>query len=363
MFSRIVITADLLRPFPRGTEWESATWKNVRWLRHILRPALQRCGHEPATLAWDERITPAPDRFFDTPALYHRLGMHLSARQWARLALTEDAPAPLLQALEPAVQDALVIGYEMPPVMLSALRKLGRPYIDVVLHPWRCLPDLVFGLQSNVPDWQARLKTQALAQETAEQQAELIQAKAAWMAPPMTMPPGTALVLGQVPGDRAVAQADGHFASLQDHLSRLQQLCVDHPLVIYKPHPYAGPEDPSTRAVGQLPAIRRVDHNFYHLLAQPELDTVVALNSSGLVEAQLFGRRAENLIPFLYDFGPAAATGPVPLDSRWTQAAFWQHLLQGDAGGATDAMPRPDNALRRSMNADWGYGHIDRICA
>ena len=363
MFDRITVTADLLRPFPRGSEWESATWKNTRWLRQMLQPALRALGHAPATLAWDERIGEAPDRYFDTPALYHRLGLDINPANWARLACSPTAPAALVEALDDALGDALVIGYELPPAMLDALQQLRRPYVDVVLHPWRFMPDLVFALHSNQPEWQAAFEAQRLPASVAEQQAALIQAKAAWMAPPMDLPPGTALVLGQVPGDRAVAQADGGFASLQDHLAALHRLCVEHPLVLYKAHPYAGPDDPSTAAVRQLPAIRTVDHNFYHLLAQPELDTVVALNSSGLVEAQVFGRRAHHLIPFLYDFQGGSPASPVALDSRWTQPGFWQPLLAPGTASAQAASRLADQTLRRAMHADWGYGFIDKVCA
>lgn len=362
-FDRIVVTADLLRPFARGAEWESATWKNTRWLRQVLQPALRSIGHEPTTLAWDECIGDPADRHFDTPALYHRLGLDITLENWARLACAPQAPPALIEALDAALADALVISYELPPAMLDALRQLGRPYVDVVLHPWRFLPDLVFALHSNVPAWQAAFEAQRLPADFAAQQAALIQAKAAWMAPPMELPPGTALVLGQVPGDRALATPQGRFASLQDHLAALHRLCVDHPLVVYKPHPYAGPEDPSTAAIRQLPAIRTVDHNFYHLLAQPELDTVVALNSSGLVEARVFGRRAHNLIPFLYDFQGGSPDAPVALDSRWTQAGFWQALLEPATATTAASTRLADQALRRAMHADWGYGFIDKVCA
>lgn len=371
MISRIVITADLLRPFARGQEWESATWKNVRWLHHVLSPALHACGVEPETLSWDDRCPGGRHHFFDTPAIYHRQGLALEPGNWARLAQSTTAPQALVQALDAATQGALVIGYEMPPVMLDILQQLERPYVDVVLHPWRFLPDLVFALRSNRPALQTQIEAQRLPAALAVQQAALIQAKAAWMSPPCELPPGTALLLGQVAGDRAAALPDGRFASLGDHLHRLHQICTEHPLVLYKPHPYAGPNDRSTEAVASLPAIRVVDHNFYHLLAQPELDTVVALNSSGLVEARAFGRRSHNLIPWLYDFeaatppAPGQPAAPVPLDSRWTQAGFWQPLLldRPEAGDTAPTPCLPPQTLRRAMNADWGYHFIEQVCA
>lgn len=370
--SRFVITADLLRPYPCADGWESATWKQVRWLRHVLSRPLRGSGLPVSTLAWDDRACPRGNAWGSPEELYERLGDPLSPQGWARLCTRSEAPRELVEWLEPLVHDAFVIGYELPPVMIDALQRLGRPYVDVILHPLRFLPDLVFALRTNVPAYHAVFERFRLREEDVRQQADLICAKAAWMAPPLPMPPGTALLLGQVAGDRALVRPDGSFASLADHLDSLHRLCCDHPLVLYKAHPYAGPDDPSTTAVRRLPAVRETDANFYHLLAQPEIETVVALNSSGLHEARVFGREARPLIPFLYDFGSTEPPGaglpgaPVPIDGAWTGLEFWECLLAGDgrrAGPPRSSATSWSNVLRRSMNADWGYGFIEEICA
>lgn len=68
-FERIVITGDLMRPFPSGDGWVSATSKNIRWLRHVFNPALQATGLPISMLAWDERMERQEGRFFDTPVV------------------------------------------------------------------------------------------------------------------------------------------------------------------------------------------------------------------------------------------------------------------------------------------------------
>lgn len=371
-FSRVVIMADLLRPFPVGGTMESATWKNTRWLFHLLAPGLRDCGLEPRALAWDDRAAPQTGDWFDTPALFHALGLPLTLESWASLCSQGTAPQALVDALAPCVGDALVIGYELPPPIVDALARLGRPFLDVILHPVRFMPDLVFALRTNVPAYHAYLRAHRIADGQFRAQAALILAKAAWMPRPMPMPPGTALVLGQVGTDRAVVAPDGSFASLERHLPFLHELCCRHPLVLFRPHPYASDDDPSVRAIGRLPAIRTTGHNFYHLLAQPEVTTVVALNSSGLTEARYFDREAIHLMPPLYDFTTDTAPAghrpgaPVPLPGVWTSPDFWRGML-----AATQASPLapaalslpPVGILRRSMNADWGYGFIERTCA
>lgn len=366
--SRIVITGDLLRPFPVEDGWEGATWKNIRWLHALLRPLLPDNAPAPTTLAWDALMPADAGMFFDTPALYGVLGEPLTLQSWATLAQRQTAPDALVEALREPLKDALVIGYELPPVLLDAMRQLQLPVIDLILHPLRFLPDLVFAMRTNVPAFHDVVQRHALAPSEVARQVALIQAKAAWMSPPEPMPPGTALLLGQVASDRAMVQADGRFARLEDHLSELHRLCVEHPLVLYKPHPYAA-HDPAAQAVlQQLPCIVRTSANLYHLLAQPELDTVVALNSSGLVEARAFGRRARQLVPFLYDFDSSQAPAdghlgsPVALSPAWGEPGFWRAMLAGDAHAPIPTVWVP-NRLRRSMNADWGYQFMEQVCA
>jgi hypothetical protein len=187
---------------------------------------------------------------------------------------------------------------------------------------------------------------------------------------PVQFPPGTALILGQVETDRAVAKSDGSFHTLGDHLARLHELCCDHPKVLFKAHPYVQDRNkpPCRETIRKLPAIQMIDGNFYHLLCQPEIVRIVALNSSGLIEAPYFGKTAEALIPFLYDFGEAPPQGKgwpgaaMPQRGSWIEPWFWQSVLAGDAHAPEAATARgPANRLRRTMNADWGYSYIERV--
>lgn len=363
MFNRVVVTGDLLRPFPAsGERWESATWKNIRWLWSLIGPATAAAGLPARMLAWDPTLDPREGDVFETPSFYAKLGVGLSLNGWARLAVA-DAPIPpdLWSDLLEQLNGALVVAYELPDSMVIALDRAGISYVNVILHPLRFLDDLVFALQTNVSSLQPLLVSRQLAPDAITRQVALIRAKSAWMAKPGHMPPGSALVLGQVDSDRALLRPDGGSTHLGDHLGRLQQLCCEHPLVLFKSHPYAQPTGPSQRAMAQLPAVRRTNANLYHLLCHPEIERVVALNSSGLTEAEHFGKAVEWLIPPLYTFGTEIGQ-PVPQDGQWIEPWFWRSALTGEPQPATFPAPAP-NRLRRTMNADWGYSVIEKVVA
>src|SRR3990167_9530215 len=108
-FTQVVFTGDLLRPFAHGSEWESATWKNIRWLQAHVAPHLERLGVDHRSLTWDPHLNPNKSTYFDTPALYDRLGLELGMRNWTTLASLKSAPEALIDQLAPTVKDALVI--------------------------------------------------------------------------------------------------------------------------------------------------------------------------------------------------------------------------------------------------------------
>ncbi|MXP50394.1 hypothetical protein FD733_16700 [Pantoea sp. Eser] len=136
MFSKIIISGDILRPFPGDAFYQSATKKNIRWLHALLKYPLQQCNMQVSTLAWDEDLG-CNNNFFDTPELYQQMGMPLNCDSWARIVSSDDVPEALLEKLREQVNQALVIGYEMPAVITNALKMLGTPFIDILLHPLR----------------------------------------------------------------------------------------------------------------------------------------------------------------------------------------------------------------------------------
>lgn len=374
MFTRMVVTGDLLRPRQNGRDgWDSGTSQHIAWLWSLIAQPAKLAGCDASMLSWNPGLDSRHGVFFDTPRLYQAAGEELGYEGWTRLISSEAFPgSPASEMILDHVADALVVGYEMPDAQIAALARAQVPFIDVVLHPVRFFDDLIFALRSNVPAIHEALVQTALSPSQIQQQAALIRAKSAWLPrPEPALPPGTALIVGQMEKDRSLARKGGGFHDLSDHLARLHELCADHPKVLFKPHPYMKGENTVCRqAVRKLPTVQHTTINFYLLMCQTEVEHVVALNSSCLIEAPYFGKSSEALIPFLYDFDNAAPRGdgnpgaPVPQNGTWIEPGFWHRVLTGEKTAET-ASPvlAPANRLRRSMNADWGYGFIEKVVA
>lgn len=368
--SRVVFTGDLLRPFPTGSEWESATWKNIRWLQALISPHLARLGISQSRLAWDAQTGPAQGMFFDTPALYDRLGLPLGMASWTRLANLPAAPAALTEQIAPHVDGALVIGYEMPDPLLDALQATGTPYIDVVLHAVRFLPDLVFAMRTNHAGLHEALQCNRVQETDIEDHAADIKAKAAWMAPPAELPPGSLLIFGQVHGDRAlVKEQGGGFASLEHFLPELITLGSESSKAYFKPHPGDSRESPSVRAVSSIGSIHFTSANAYHLLAQENIETVAGLNSSCLFEARYFNKKVHQFKPFLYNYdlhaGPTVGSpgSPIAQSQSWISESFWRKVLRLETPPTSSTAQWAPDRLRKTMNADWGFGQINKVMA
>jgi hypothetical protein len=364
---RLALTADLLRPYRVGSIWESGTWKHVRWLDGIVGTAARLSGWTVTTVSWDARLRGAHHHYFHTPDIYEAMGLPLNVEGWGRLLSLKDLPQEVTATLVEPFLGTTVVGYELPDLLCDLFDRAGIAVIDLILYPVRFLDDVVFAARTNRSSIHRVLLHNALDPQEAALRAGFIKSKASFMKP-LDLKPGTALILGQVQDDRAVLDLDtGRFAQLGEHLATLIDLSVRSSTLLFKPHPYDPPDSATGHAIARLKSVTWTDTNIYRLLAQPEVETVCALNSSGLVEAQLFGKCTVALKEPIYTFGtdgPRESGGfgdAVPQSAGWYSPQTWRALLSGEQSLPESSTSLERNRLRRALNADWGFDGIDRI--
>lgn len=363
--NRILFTADILRPFASSVHrWESATWKNIRWLKHLIGWQILKATELPqSTIAWEEGG-------FDASYFYKSMGLNVGYDTWASIFYSNELPENAEEQIAELYTNACVIGCEIPDVVQSILTKHHIPFIDIVSHPVRFMEDLLFAFRTNDARVQAKLlKYQINLQDYCLPRANLLRAKAAWM-PTLPIPPNSALITGQVATDKAlICRKSGRFLSLSDFVEKLFEICEKHSLVLFKPHPYQDINCPSSRTIAAFGAIRTITNNFYHILLQDGLTDVYAINSGTTFEAPYFDKRGHTLGEPLYTFSDETSTHHhigtcVPIGHVFLEPKFWADVLEPlmpVQNQLPSGPPLRDSLLRRTLNADWDFSFIDEV--
>jgi hypothetical protein len=362
---KIIFTSDILRPYRKSTtEWESAVLKNVRWLEHLIGWQIAK-----ASTLQQKKVCWEPGGF-DAHKIYESLGLPINYQSWASIFYTNNLPEDIVSQVTLPFIGSCIIGVELPDFLQHALTQKGIPFIDIVSHPVRFMSDLLFAFRTNHPAVHARLQLyQVRLDDACIPQANLLKAKASWM-PTLSLPKKTALITGQVATDKAVIdRKTGKFLNLGNFTENLFQICAEHPLVLFKPHPYQDAQCPSRRTIEQFKSIKFVTQNFYYLIAQENLTDVYAINSGTVSEAPYFGKCGHTLSTPLYEFDGHAPTlqtmgACIPINTLFLEPIFWADVLSPLMKVQTQLPKGPaarPSLLRRSLNADWDYGFIDQI--
>lgn len=358
---RIAITADVLRPRADrpGTPITSV---NGQWLQRLLAYPLSQVTDLPVSrVGWGEG--------FDAEAFYRAVGEPPTVEGWAAVHYAADLPPAAMAVIEAAFAGSVVVSCEITPCIAGALDRLGVPVIDTVGHPIRFLDDLLNAWRSNRPAVNERLQRFEFDLTQAHVQAGLVAAKMAW-APPIVLPENTGVLLGQVDGDKAlIDRRSGRLLGFADFVESLFELAERYDRVLYRAHPYQAADPTAGAVIARFKSFHRTTSNFYRLLAHHGVQGVHAISSGGCAEAPYFGKAGHWFHGPLYDFGLTGADEhglrrPIPIEHEWLWPAFWHAVLEPVAP-VRDAPRAPghyrSNRIRRSLNADWGFGAVDAV--
>jgi hypothetical protein len=337
---RIVITGDVFRT----TNGDPNQIFNVRWLHEELGDVLHAVtGLRPEV---GYRRNQADDGRAMITDWYGLLGHTSSVEAWAA-TYGETASPALIDALAPDYARALVVGFELSPLMRSALDGLGVSWIDVELSPIRFLDDLALSLRGS---WRMEERPQP-GLVTADQVAEAVARLRTRLGgdPAAAACSGACVFLAQTPRDRTLLKDGGFFPDTEAVEGVAQAL--DGRRLVLKPHPLAT-DNPLLGALQQRFDAHITEANIYALLAAASDVRLLTISSSTAIEARCFGHNAHML-------HPAAHTHPAPLTSLWAHrsAAFWRAALGGilpvNADAIFEERTIPDR-LRLKLGA-WGF--------
>jgi SAM-dependent methyltransferase len=346
---RIVIAGDVFRT----TDGDPNQLGNVRWLRgEVARLLYELTGLWPE-IGYRRN---APDDGRAVIAEWYRLMGHApSLEAWAATYGLTDPPAGLIEAMRPDYERALVVGFELSPLMRSVLGAIGVPWVDIGVSPIRFLEDLALGMRFA---WPVDLgHAGLLSPEYVQSAVARLRARYAEDGSSADLD-GACVFLAQTRYDRTLIR-DGAFFPDSEAIARVAET-LDGRRLVLKPHPLA-PDNPLLGALQQRFGARTTGANVYAILATAVDVRFLSISSSAAIEARHFGHGIEV-------FHPAAHTDPGPFASLWAHrsASFWRSalrpllglrvvltsMLRRKPGAAFEERATPDR-LRR-IHGSWG---------
>jgi hypothetical protein len=357
---RIIITSDLLR-----VTGEKASRKgfatNTNFFAAMLTPQISAATHLPVTvLEWDDTSP------FDGKAVYDAFGLDANAANWARI-FAADATDALCALFLPHVENSLVVGFEMAPLLQKILNRLDIPFVDIRWHPLRFLDDIFFGFSSNRSEVSAAIAPYALSGQEVDFHVGLHKATAIRRSAFNKKGPSyETLIVGQTPFDASLID-DGRIVTLLDHEDKIAEL-AKLGSIAFRPHPFSPHPSPPLAAFLEHHSIPRVDSNIdmYALLCDESLQRVVGLSSGTLDEAAYFGLPVTRFIPERFRYLPHVADA-FQTDNEvlvytgvyhaFLSADFWADILQSTLERTWpngNPIPFKPDRLRHVNGSYWG---------
>lgn len=348
-YRKVFFTGNVLRFWPH-IPTRTNQIGNIEWLADLLTPVLKNSdAGELSRLVWSESSR------FDSRVLYERQRRPFSREGYVQMLGDEPSPAVVDYLRDFVSEEDLLIGYEVPDFLFKAFCALGVRCIDIMLAPWRFLPDLAFGVRTSDPSAFRNLLSYRLTDAELAVYAAPLRARLGRM-PRVELPPRSAVFAGQVADDVSLA-TDGRFLSIQDFSDDLRRISSEHSRLLFKPHPYAMRSDVRRqyRFLKRLGNVRVTNANIYYLMAQPSVGHVYALTSSVTKEAQFFGAGGTSLAPYPFSFAESEESGTlsfVPIYGRLTSPSFWRDVFEFDLDLPEPVFPA--GYLRTSLGLSWG---------
>lgn len=294
---RTVFVGDWFRAYPTLGSGPGSARSNLVWLAGLLSRALR------VPLAKQTLVMPA-----DTEQGYlEQLGSAPIARAyredpqrgWLESYDASEARTAFATLYDRLPPDALVIGFELPPVMRRTLSAGGWRYVSVHVHPLRFLPDLAFGVYSNSAALVEAFETIAVPRSAVERQVARLSARIGRLNPPQAhLPDDCAVMFGQTPADASLI-VNRRFADWSDYADKFAALIGPRDVLAYIRHPHArwpvALLDWLGNAMG-LNVIAMEGNSYPVIMSGRSIGPVASLSSSVGVEAAAFGHDSHFLI-------------------------------------------------------------------
>lgn len=350
---KILVTGDILRP---NNQMESLITIQTKWFLNLFKPIFDETTKEKIELVlWE-------GNGFDANEFYRLNNSRFDCvEDWAKLYNANYIKKEANDYLCSFFRDSFIIGYEMSNLMMNCFNKNNIPYINATLHPARFLDDVFFMFCTNVQDIFNILETYSISNkkilDSVKKCKMIIRKK-----PKLKILENSALIIGQTNVDASVcSQETNKLLSLYDYENELKEIVNKFNKVYFKPHPYAWEKDKLKTYMDKL-GIESLNENVYYCLGQDNLDSVYAISSSAVYEANLFNKEGRYFYKSafdIYDLNNKEYNHLkyVGIYNDYFSTDFWRNILNKYCKALDNnfSFKPVENRIRKSLNMYWGY--------
>ena len=357
-YRQIKFTGDIFRVSYRQRPTQDG---NIKWLYHALKNPLELATSLPIEMELYSK-----EDISLVSSGYRMIGENISMEAWPRLFYHDDLSEEFLQQVWLSFRNSIVVAFELPELLKSALDRLNIPYIDIIIHPVRFLDDLVFGIRSNSREVAELLHTYLVPDETILIQAGLVIASMNRLKR-LKIPGKAAFFAGQTTDDKVLIN-QGKFHNVSDFLEQFEKIAASYDTIVIKSHPY-------TRDPFEAISISRlfnncitVTDNFYYLMSHDNIEAVYSISSSTSIEARYLGKKGYHLANYPFKFTEDFNEAEFQLGSFFTiddvifSADFWRKILTPLVSTTPTTgikLPKKPNRIRTSLRSFWGFNFVD----
>lgn len=246
---------------------------------------------------------------------------NLSADDW--VALYDSAPSPRqLAAIQVVCQRALVIGFDLPPLLIRCLEQLDIPYFEFINHPDQFHPALPLGVRSNVLDYGILLEPWILTDDNILYDSDRLDGQYRNNDDPQ----GIGLFLGQWTYDRAKI-SNGKLLSLWSYKEQIRDMLAAHDKIIVKLSSEEKDDSEEFLLTRLCPTAILTHRSFYELMKDERIGTVYTINSPVAMVSKSFGKKLITFAPMPYIFSRTDYGAYTPLNDVLSSSDIWMAIL------------------------------------
>jgi len=339
---RILVTGDILRPNDNRPGNQNL---NINWFYNLFEFFIKTTT---PTVPLQKLLSETNSKAFDVELFYRLNGLEISVNNWAKLFDSSEVSKKAEEYFQDYFQETLVIGYELPKIFVTLMKKFDIDYIEFIIHPIRFVDDIFFGVLSSSESVMDRLKKYCLNVNLPYAIASMHKASISRFKD-LSIGANSGLLVGQTEVDRSLIDK-GRMVSLLDYRDEIALVKENHDTVYFKPHPYAA----KNKDLGDFLRkrdVRFVEENIYYLICQPNIQGIFAISSSVIEEAKYFGIEAK------WFMGKNECMH-LPVFGGYFNSQFWKDILSCYCDIDNDVniqIPEKASRLRDNLGWYWGY--------